>query len=772
MGSNVSDDAYSSFSAACSDINEPSELQRTSTTNSVEPLETDETANETTPNCNNTSEDEYQGFPWDQYPAFAKADHNKRERVSWVWREGYRVQEIKTGNVYWFCRECMRQKVARPMRYLHTGGTANPTRHLKNVHYISKEGPVHKKRHIEDAFQRQGESAMQAFINRGVERLNPPRCRTALIRWVAYSNIAFRQIEGEPFRRFLNECNVRLESAGCLPSSSTVRAWILKDFEQYSAVVKQLLQSFNRRVHFTFDLWTAGNLLCLNGIFVHWLDNDGRKRKVLLSLPSIDENHTGENIAKGVEKIILEFDLQQRIGYFVLDNASNCSSAVEVLAEKFSFDATKRRLRCAVHIINLIAQQIMYGSDLSAFEEEGYNAMDLRKELEQWRQRGVLGRLRNIIYWITDKHADGSRYRTFEKYQKEAAQCTNSSEKPAGLRRPNDTRWNSHYYAFESACANRAAIDDYCDQETHNHNRTVRQICERNSHRRRQQKKPQPNVLVTDALTSDDWVSVTQYMAILKPLMLCTKKLEGSPTEGQDGCIWEVLPVYEFLLNHLEKLTVQYSVDEDNGLQHLRIATQLGWQKTNEYYQKLDDMPVYIAAFLLHPKYRLRKLKSLWKDKEDWIKRAEAQFLELWSEYKGLEISGKQPPITGERQLREGDFLEDFLHEDEDSSMPWILPSTLREFDEMQFFQEASDPWLYNVSDPVKFWITHQDRWPHVANMALDIFGIPPTEADNERLYSTCGDMVTRKRHGLKANTIGAIQSLRQWDQEGIIDWH
>ena len=113
-------------------------------------------------------------------------------------------------------------------------------------------------------------------------------------------------------------------------------------------------------------------------------------------------------------------------------------------------------------------------------------------------------------------------------------------------------------------------------------------------------------------------------MAILKPLMLCTKKLEGSSAEGQDGCIWEVLPVYEFLLNHLEKLTVQYSVDEDNGLQHLWIATQLGWQKTNEYYQKLDDMPVYIAAFLLQPKYRLRKLKSLWKDKEDWIKRVEA----------------------------------------------------------------------------------------------------------------------------------------------------
>src|SRR5215471_15313066 len=88
------------------------------------------------------------------------------------------------------------------------------------------------------------------------------------------------------------------------------------------------------------------------------------------------------------------------------------------------------------------------------------------------------------------------------------------------------------------------------------------------------------------------------------------------------------------------------------------------------------------------------------------------------------------------------------------------------DIDEMQDFQEANDPWFNNVSDPIKFWITHQDRWPRVSHMALDIFGILPTEADNERLYSIAGDMITKKRHSLKANTIGVVQSLRQWHHE------
>ena len=89
----------------------------------------------------------------------------------------------------------------------------------------------------------------------------------------------------------------------------------------------------------------------------------------------------------------------------------------------------------------------------------------------------------------------------------------------------------------------------------------------------------------------------------------------------------------------------------------------------------------------------------------------------------------------------------------------------------MTEFQEASDHNFTTVEDPVHFWIENRYRWPHVSQMALEIYGIPPSEADNERLYSQAGDMVTKKRGQLKANTIGAAQCLRQWDMDKIIDW-
>ena len=36
---------------------------------------------------------------------------------------------------------------------------------------------------------------------------------------------------------------------------------------------------------------------------------------------------------------------------------------------------------------------------------------------------------------------------------------------------------------------------------------------------------------------------------------------------------------------------------------HLKLNIQLGWQKLNDYYIKLDDSAVYVTAFILHPKY-------------------------------------------------------------------------------------------------------------------------------------------------------------------------
>ena len=66
-----------------------------------------------------------------------------------------------------------------------------------------------------------------------------------------------------------------------------------------------------------------------------------------------------------------------------------------------------QRLRCFGHIINLSAKAFLFGEDPDAFELEIDNLEKLKLEvryerelLAQWRKRGSIGKLHNIVVWI------------------------------------------------------------------------------------------------------------------------------------------------------------------------------------------------------------------------------------------------------------------------------------------------------------------------------------------------------------------------------------
>ena len=56
-----------------------------------------------------------------------------------------------------------------------------------------------------------------------------------------------------------------------------------------------------------------------------------------------------------------------------------------------------------------------------------------------------------------------------------------------------------------------------------------------------------------DILTDDDWGMLVDIYHGLKPFWDTTLRLEGYGAQGSHGVIWEVLPAFEFLLNHVEK---------------------------------------------------------------------------------------------------------------------------------------------------------------------------------------------------------------------------
>ena len=410
------------------------------------------------------------------------------------------------------------------------GSTSHSGDHLESEHNITKNGTRERRPQIFEAFENNN-SHDQAIINHLVSSFNPQRFKTALTRWICYDNVKLRQVDTEPFRRMMLAANDGLELAGCLPSRTTLRAWIMDDWKRHKGVITALLDSISGQVHLSFDLWTARNLISLNGIVAHFIDENARKRTFLLGLPQIEGSHTGDNIAESVGAIIHEFNIQSRIGYFVLDNASNNDTCVEALAEEFGFNAQQRRLRCAGHIINLVAKALLFGNDVEAFEAEVEVPKELIDEYKLWKDRGPIGKIHNIVTYIEWNDQRGSQFRKFQEME---VPTIDGKKRILHLIKDNDTRWNSTFLMIHRAVELHVSIDAMAQHEKMKYDKYLQRLQKLNARRPENKKtKPKPPPAIVDnMLTADDWDILTQYLEILKPLKQATERLEGRAIEG------------------------------------------------------------------------------------------------------------------------------------------------------------------------------------------------------------------------------------------------
>ena len=120
------------------------------------------------------------------------------------------------------------------------------------------------------------------------------------------------------------------------------------------------------------------------------------------------------------------------------------------------------------HIINLVAYKVLFGSDVEAFEYELENNVTAEAaELASWRRKGPIGKLHNLIRYITHS---STRQEAFIRLQEVALENQKGGEddmgqQPLRLIKDNVTRWNSWYDAAERAIKLRQFIDEFTDDE-------------------------------------------------------------------------------------------------------------------------------------------------------------------------------------------------------------------------------------------------------------------------------------------------------------------
>lgn len=130
-----------------------------------------------------------------------------------------------------------------------------------------------------------------------------------------------------------------------MPTENTVRAWVLKAFQERRSDVKASLQSARSRIQISFDGWQAPNGLHLPGAVGHWLDGKKKLQWALLALPQLPGGDGSTDLAPAPKLVFNEYRIGSRLGAFETDNASNNDTCISELAICYPIDVAEQCLR-------------------------------------------------------------------------------------------------------------------------------------------------------------------------------------------------------------------------------------------------------------------------------------------------------------------------------------------------------------------------------------------------------------------------------------------
>src|SRR5579859_1340301 len=407
-----------------------------------------------------------------------------RGSLSWIWNHGYRV-----GATDWHCNRQGCKKT------LSSASTTHVLSHMKQYHRMTDT-------------ERGEPSAPQDSLQlaENFKRASPFDCHMMeknLVEWMLRDRIPFSQVESMSFRKFI--ASIRHDDVSFIPrSGDTVRSWILARFNQARDEIKEHFAMAVSNIHISCDMWSSPNNYALLGVGGHFTNPDHRQRTSMIGMPRVSGAHTGVNIASVVADVLQLYNIGQRLGYMMLDNATNNDTAVKAVHDELAereiepltiMTTGERRLRCFRHILNLVVKALLFGKDIDALEISS-------AEFAIWRKIGAVGKLHNIVRWI---RASPQRRERFVQLQLEALQA----EEAFMVRQNNDTRWNSMYAMIESALGLQRAIDKFIVAAINESRGTA----------------PRGERLEQDQLVPEDWKELEDLAKLLEPFKWLTTGL-------------------------------------------------------------------------------------------------------------------------------------------------------------------------------------------------------------------------------------------------------
>ena len=599
-------------------------------------------------------------------------------------------------------------------------------------------------------------------------------------------------------------------------SRSSQRRQLETIYEQKKSSVKASLKAAASRIHLAFDLWTSSNNYAIMAVSSHFLDTKGMQQQRLLALARQGGAHTGDNLATTLLQVVKDWEIQDRIGTLVSDNASSndtCTTAFfrQINPAFTKTDMLERRMRCYGHILNLVGRAFLHGEDYETFEEESQrqdSSDTLPADLRLWRQRGPVGKLRKIIKFIRSSPQRSESFKALAQETDNQDDWLLHEESTAELQLTlsNDTRWNSTYLMIDRAIKKKNHIQSFLVQL---------HLSEGEGY----------GIPAEDFLTAEDWRLLAELKAVVEPLYFQTMRCQGWGEKGSFGYLWEILSGMEFLLDKLEDWKVFFDepadeaitqsqshlskrtqrsermrrnrssqvrppepntqalpphvqegfslgppsvaarlnilVDDSRG--YLRLSIANAWQKLNQYYTKLGESPLFAAAVILHPGRSLRWLETRWNagDQLAWLRDAKEGLEGYWTAWYSDQANSESPPRPASPQQKQPAEREDGEYSQWLGTDLTRLRNGASDATELERYLRLELP--IEVDNPVRWWMDRRQQFPTLSTLALDLFSIPAMAADCERAFSLAKLTLTTQRLAMDPKTLEMVQCLKNW---------
>ncbi|KAK7997663.1 hypothetical protein PG989_005703 [Apiospora arundinis] len=616
-----------------------------------------------------------------------------RGRSSWIRTQGIFIREIFTdqsqGDAFWICRRCDDRGTAQ---LFNAAATTSAAHHLRQAHRIHKEMPATSSDSSQNSPMPSDpeDDESEAPVSKRARTQATTVISRAQVQQAEELALGFIINSDQPFNifsdSFLHHLLILHNPALCAQIAwgrTTLRERLSRCFKIKKDIIRKEMMESISRIHLAFDLWTSPNRLAIIAVSGHFLDGKGRQQQRLLALRRQLGAHTGSNLSSSLYQTVQEWGVVDRIGVVIADNASNNDTCLQEFFQILDpsiqgYEAEERRIRCYGHILNLVGRAFLYGEDSEAFEQES-QAIEQFGHLDDilrfWRRKGPVGKLHNIVKWVRSSPQRSEYFQRCIEEDLDESSFTLHRESTHELELVlnNETRWNSTYLMIDRAILKHDDVEAFLIKNQLDPDFTRR-------------------IPSDDVLVAEDWKLLVELRDALEPLYRQTMRCQGWSKQGSFGCLWEVLPGMEYILEKLEDWKAFFYDNTDSihersqrldvsrlsslrqqisrrqcrqptpstspqahsqvswshqghhtrfealppdSRQYFRLSVMNAWKKLNEYYAKLGNSPLFAAAVILHPRLGISWLEGQWDDPEQlvWIHNAKAGLYRFWKRW-------------------------------------------------------------------------------------------------------------------------------------------